>query len=357
MKAILSLIKIDSTNGLRDSLILYILLAPILLSFGLRLFIPGFEQAKPPVVIVAPQDFWESESADRFAQRFDLTPATSREELEILVMKRDSRVGIILEPSGNSARSSARQENPGSVPYSNQIVFQGNEREEYRQLVHGLVLSVIAGVEIPLATSGPSPLFQYGAVILSMMASLIGGLAVAFVMIEEKEQNLTRCYAITPVTSWTYYSARGITAAGLGLVLALIGHGIVSGFGFRLTEYLFVLVASAPLALMIALLVGGIARNQIQGIAVLKIVMALFLTVPLVSIFLGESWQPIFYLFPNYWMFKALESVYVTQPAVIGPWIFTTWGTFAQAIVTFVLGMIGVGILIKIQGKELKPGW
>jgi uncharacterized membrane protein len=37
--------------------------------------------------------------------------------------------------------------------------------------------------------------------------------------------------------------------------------------------------------------VGGLAGNQIQAVAVLKIVMLVYMTFPLVSIFTGPSWQ------------------------------------------------------------------
>jgi hypothetical protein len=43
MKGIASIIKFDLTNALRDSMVVYILAAPILIAGGLRLFLPSVE--------------------------------------------------------------------------------------------------------------------------------------------------------------------------------------------------------------------------------------------------------------------------------------------------------------------------
>ena len=54
MKRIISLMKFDLTNALRDSMVIYILAAPLLLAFGLRAFLPSFEGAEVTYAVEVP---------------------------------------------------------------------------------------------------------------------------------------------------------------------------------------------------------------------------------------------------------------------------------------------------------------
>ena len=335
MKGIASIMKFDLTNALRDSMVVYILAAPILIAGGLRLFLPSVEgsvvrfavEAPSVVATAAPTGFAERLERYGHVERYPTADA-----VRTRVLANDDVGGFVMGPDGWT------------------IVLEGDESPGSVALLHSVLLAAsrdTVGDYSIVALAERSPIREYAAVGLVMLASLIGGLAVAFAMIDEKEQNVTRSFAATPLTPTAYFMARGLLAGAIGIVVALAGHLIFVGTSVPIGLFLVALIAGIPLPLVIALLVGGIAKNQIQALATLKIVMVLYLTVPFVSIVVPRAWHWLFAVFPNYWMFRTFENLYVTGARA---------GDFAlAAVVTLVSGFVALILLGLGLGKQLKP--
>ncbi|MFW6363446.1 MAG: ABC transporter permease [Spirochaeta sp.] len=337
MKKILALIKFDITNAIRDSLIIYLLVAPILLAGGLRVFLPNIEASVITIALEVPDQGTDQERAMHMADslsRFARVETFSGSEaVRNRVMDTDDVGGIVLSEQGWH------------------ILLEGNENQESESVMRS-ILDVAArdgfiGEYQVSEPSKPSLLGPYAAVILVMMAALIGGLAVAFAMIDEKEQGIHRAFAISPLRPWQYFTARGGLSFGLGIAVALAGHLILLGGSVSLGRFSIALLSSAAMPLAIALLVGGIAKNQIQAIAVLKVVMLVYLTVPMVTIFISPQWHPIFYVFPNYWMFRSFEDLYLGFRGDSGFWI--------SVGINAVMGCITLAVLGLTIGRKLRP--
>jgi ABC-2 type transport system permease protein len=353
MKRILSLMKFDLTNALRDSMVIYILVAPLLLAGGLRLFLPSFEGSEVTYVVQVPSSVAQVDAGLGEAQRQELLASAERlaEALESY-----GRVETFESADAVRERVLATDDvggfvlNPGAeLPWS--MVLEGNEGAESEAVMQSVLLAATAS-ERPAEctvtqTDTRSPFKEYASVGLVMLASLIGGLAVSFAMIDEKEQNVTRAFTVTPLSGFDYFAARGILAAIVGFAIATVGHLILVGTTVPFWSFLLALVVSAPMPLVVALLVGGIAKNQIQAVAALKVVMMVYLTIPFVSIAIPRSWHWLFYVFPNYWMFRSFENIYVTG-ARVGDLPLAAAVTLATGMVLLVL--LGIGL-----GKQLKP--
>ena len=341
MKKILSLIKFDITNALRDNMIIYIFLAPLLLAGGLRLFLPSFEGSVVRFALEVPSDpaLRASSGAEDLAERLKTYGRVETFPAAADVLKRvlatDDAGGIILSEEAGWT-----------------ILLQGNEGEEGGALMRSVLNDALSGPRIGEYTltkkENRSPFKEYASVGLMMLSFLIGGLAISFAMVDEKEQTVTKAFSVTPLTPAAYFAARGLLSGVIGFVVAIIGHFILTGgTETSLGPFLLALIAGAPLPLLIVLIIGGISKNQIQALAVLKIVMTLYLSLPFVTIIVPRTWHWLFYIFPNYWMFRTFESIYVTGartgdlPLAAGITVLT--GTAA-------LIALGVGL-----GKQLKP--
>ena len=334
MRRIVSLIGFDLTNAVRDSMVVYILAAPLLLAGGLRLFLPSVEGSLVRFAVEVPTGV---HAAARFADRLEEYGRVERysdaDELRARVLATDDVGGFARDGDGW------------------RIVLEGNESPGSVALLQSVLLAASAdepvGEYTVVRAESRSPIREYASVGLVMLASLIGGLAVAFAMIDEKEQNVTRAFAVTPLTPLSYFAARGILASAIGFVVATVGHFILVGTAVPAGRFFAALLVSAPQPLVVALLVGGIARNQIQALATLKIVMVIYLTVPFASIAVPVTWHWLFYAFPNYWMFRTFEGLYVTGARA---------GDFPlAALVTLVLGFVTLFVLGVGLGRQLKP--
>ena len=359
MRRVLSIMKFDLTNALRDSMVIYILVAPLLIAGALRLFLPGFEGAQVTYAVHVPSTVAElgatestgpalSEderremlaSASRFAERLEsygrVEAYESAAEVRERVLATDDVGGFVLSTHAGT-------------PWT--IVLEGNEGEESEAVMQAVLAAASSPAtvgEYEVREAGThSPVREYVSVGLVMLASLIGGLAVSFAMIDEKEQNVTGAFTVTPLSNWSYFGARGLLAAVIGFAVATAGHLIMVGSAVPFGRFLLALVVSAPLPLVVALLVGGIAKNQIQAVAALKVVMMVYLTVPFVSIAVPRAWHWLFYVFPNYWMFRSFEDVYVTGAR--------SGDLPLAAVVTVVTGVATLMVLGSMLGRQLKP--
>jgi ABC-2 type transport system permease protein len=336
MKKMISLMKFDTMNALRDSMVVYILIAPLLIAGALRLFLPGFETA---VITMAVQA--------------DTAEATALAE----ELRNYGKVEVFPDAAGVEERVGRTDGVGGVVRRDGEwtVLLEGNEDPAAEAVMLSVLRAALRGnraAEYTVEDTGSrSRLKEYASVFLIMMASLIGGLAVAFAMIDEKEQKVTRAFSISPLTPAGYFLARGMLAFIAGALVALIGHFIMSGLSASLTAFLVALAASAAIPLGIVLLVGGLAQNQIQAMAVLKIVMLVYMTFPLASIFIGPSWQWPFYILPNYWMFKLFESVYSFGRGVLNEPRFWLNAGAALASGFAFLGILGWALKKKIQPR------
>ena len=358
MKRMLSLMKFDLTNALRDSMVIYILVAPLLLAGAVRAFLPSFEASEVTYVVEVPSSVASlsrspsaAELAEPERQRLLLASRNLSERLEAYgrvevsesaervrrrVLGTDDVGGFIIDPGADP-------------PFA--IVLEGNEGDESEAVMQSVLLAAStpnAAAEYTVTrTDTRSPFREYASVGLVMLASLIGGLAVAFAMIDEKEQGVTRAFTVTPLSGLEYFAARGVLAAGVGFAVATVGHLILVGDTVPFGRFAVALLVSAPMPLVVALLVGGIAKNQIQAVAVLKIVMMGYLTVPFVSIAAPRGWHWLFFAFPNYWMFRAFEDIYVTGARA---------GDLPlAAAVTAATGLIALVALGRALGGQLRP--
>lgn len=340
MRRILSLMKFDATNALRDSMVVYILVAPLLLAGGLRIFLPSFEGAEVTYAVQVPSSVTAAAPAAQLAERLEdygrVEIYQTGEAVRERVLATDDVGGFVLT------------DDPGQ-PFA--IVLEGNEGEESEAVMRSVLLAATASgsaAEYTVTRADTrSPFKEYASVGLVMLASLIGGLAVSFAMIDEKEQGVTRAFTVTPMNAFDYFASRGILAAVVGFAVASVGHLILVGSAVPFGRFLLALVVSAPMPLVVALLVGGIAKNQIQAVAALKVVMMVYLTIPFVSIAVPRGWHWLFYVFPNYWMFRSFEDIYVTGARA---------GDLPLAAgITAATGLVALVLLGTILGRQLKP--
>lgn len=358
MKGLTTIIRCDITNALRDNMVIYILLAPFLLAIGLRVFLPSVEEAPIRVAVYSaavepvdagnrPAESAESAGtanpgdpegsaglADRLERYAVVERVASPEEVRRRVAATDNIGGVIMGEDGTATVVLEGNEPGGSLGLLEAILGDAEAETRYGDY------TIEAGADRSAAR-------EYAAVVLVMLASLIGGLAVSFAMIDEKEQAVTRAFAVTPLSPAAYFAARGILAAIVGFAVATVGHLILVGTQVPLGLFLIALLAATPTALLIVLVVGGIARNQIQAVALLKMVMLVYLSLPLISVAVPRAWHPVFYILPNYWMFRTFEGIYVTGARA---------GDLPlAATVTFLFGSAVLVALTAAMRKQFSP--
>ncbi len=139
---------------------------------------------------------------------------------------------------------------------------------------------------------------------LQLVPLLLGMLA-GFVMLEERDERLIACLAVTPLGKAGYVRHR----LSLPLALALLWT-VLLGFGSGLDEAGRLLTLSASLLSAIqtplySLLLAACAGNKIEGLAISKLA-GLVVFAPVLAFFAPWPWQIAGTLLPGYWAAKLL---------------------------------------------------
>lgn len=300
MKRILTFFKLDISLALRDSVVIYSLVSPLLLAVILRLVIPSVQDLQ--MTLVVPEGL-DSRLVERLDEVTTVETVASEEDVLSRVNENDNAAGIRTTAAGYS------------------IVLEGNEEPGFGATIATVLADAtgeIDGVRFETTDlGGPgAPISEYGATMLAMLGLFVGGIIVGFNIVEEKEGGVIRALAVSPLRINEYIVARSIIALIIGIVSSVLSALIVMGAGVNYAALLAALVASLFVALPFGFIIGALADNQMTAFALLKLLMAAFMTLPFVSVFVPATWQWVFYILPNYWMFQSLANAFLDSAHV-----------------------------------------
>ncbi len=303
MKRILTLLKQDWTNILRDNVLFYIFLAPVIMAIAVRLLAPSFESVTLRFAVnkTMPQSIQEN-----LAAYGKVIVLPDRAALVDRVEKNDDVPGIFWDNG------------------QYEIILQGNEPEGERltQIVLTQAVSPNETASFEVTTHPKAPLFsEYGLIFVIISAIMLGAVLESFNMVQDKESGMIRAWAVSPLKMIEMTAARAVFSIAAGLLMTVISVLIIAGIDVPWNQVLIGFFASAGMAILMGFLLGGLSSSQLQMLALMKFVLMIYTVLPVVSIFVSEKWQFLFFPFPNYWMFVIFENIFVgSDVAPVGFW-------------------------------------
>lgn len=303
MKRILNLLRQDLTLVTRDSILVYVLVAPILFAVAVRLFLPGIGEMLPTVVVTADAPELVREE---LAAYLEVEVASDRRAVESRVRANDDAAGVLVEPDG-----------------SYRLILQGNEGHELTEAFRA-VLASMEGVEVPVAFeltrlegSGPQTT-EYVAAVVLLLSTLIGGMLAGFTMVDDRGSGAIRALAVSPLRLWQYLTEKSLFILAFSLLAGVTASLIMVGTAINYGLLVASLAIGLSVPLVLAITLGAFADDQIAAIGMAKITMPVYLTPPVLAIFIPQAWHGFFYPFPNYWLFAALRGVFVGETGPVG---------------------------------------
>ena len=333
-KRVTNFFRLDTALSLRDSLTVYSLISPVILAIILRLVVPSVGNAALTI------------AADRSV------PVSVREHLEAY-----TRVEIYNNRGQILERVNRNDDVPGLYCENGEynLVLEGNEDAESGTGFAAIVRDATADpdsaafrtvtFQIEDLQGKKPPVLEYIAVMMVMLSLMIGGIITGFNIVNEKETKAINALAVSPLRMFEYIAARSILAIIIGCTAGIISVFILLGWNVNLAGLLIAMLLSLLVALPFGFVIGAFADNQMTAFALIKLLMAVFLTLPLVSLFVPAAWQWIFYLFPNYWMFSLLCHALAGNAHV---------GYGLSAILTAVTGLLLTGLLFPKLSRGLR---
>jgi len=111
--------------------------------------------------------------------------------------------------------------------------------------------------------------------------------------------------------------------------------------------FLAVIVAF-PIAILMCFIIALISDTQINAIAYLKVIGAVYFTIPMASLFTPLKYHFVYYVFPNYWVFNVFKSIFV--PAYENDFFISFLVSIFFAIILFLISIYLSKKMFK-QGK------
>lgn len=174
--------------------------------------------------------------------------------------------------------------------------------------------------------------------IFSLILPHVFGLVLGLQLLGEKDENSLAAIAVTPFSFRRYFFFRATLFGFVSVVLLLFSHealGLVSVPLWKLCLIALVFSLNAPLS---ALLLASLAKNQVEGFAVMKGSGVIFMG-PLCSFFLPEYWDLLLGFIPHYWPIK-------------GYFLAVNGGSLAFFFATIVLGVVTQLLVLHFMYKR-----
>lgn len=145
-----------------------------------------------------------------------------------------------------------------------------------------------------------SPLAQYGAISLIIMTTILGGMMIAFNIVEEKQSGTISAVNVSPAGKFEFVAGKSI----LGFIIPVIqSMGVMLIFKFTGVNLLMLAVivfCSALVGVILGFVIGIIANDQISAVSSMKLTFLPVTASILGAILLSSKWLPVLYWSPFY---------------------------------------------------------
>jgi len=135
---------------------------------------------------------------------------------------------------------------------------------------------------------------------LLMLAPSCAGIVVGFLLLDERDLHVMSAIRVTPCPPSIYLARRLFWPCLVGVAVGLVSYAASGLPHVPPPALLMVSVVASLAAPAMALTLGALAGNKVQGLALLKVANAIGL-VPVLAFFLQDPWRYVAVILPTAW--------------------------------------------------------
>lgn len=186
----------------------------------------------------------------------------------------------------------------------------------YAALVVPLLLIVFSRLIVHIISDYYPLEKQYSLIFMmfSIFIPMIYGFITAFLIIDERDENLLTILRVMPISRNTYLIYRMFFMTIFSFIFILIYpplSGLVETSTFNYISYIPIAALYSLFTPFSALLTSSFANNKVQAFAIFKMGGTLFI-IPLFGFFLLDNMKYVFGVIPNFWTFNAV-NILITE--------------------------------------------
>ena len=135
---------------------------------------------------------------------------------------------------------------------------------------------------------------------LLMLAPSCAGIVVGFLLLDERDLRVMSAIRVTPCSPAVYLARRLFWPCLVGVVVGLAAYAVSGLPHIPLSALVTVSVVASLAAPAMALTLGTLAGNKVQGLALLKVANVIGL-LPILAFFLEDPWRYVAVILPTAW--------------------------------------------------------
>lgn len=330
VRKVFAITKRDVKSGIRDSMIIYIIIAPFILALILKMMTTSVGSTTINIAV----DNSIQGSVIEYLEDFGKVEIyNSIDKVNKRVEDTDDIFGLVKEGDHYT------------------IIQQGNEATGTIDLLDHIVNSfenqdLEAPVEVNVSDVGwkLSPIKQFGGSLLIIFVSVFGGMIILINLVEEKQEKTLTAVNVTSIKRIEYVLGKGM----LGFIVPIIhAFGMLAILNYGSINYFMVSIVILSIA-MISVLIGfliGVTNDNILGaIGSMKMLFIPILGSIFGAIYLSSKWHFILYWSPFYWAFESLNSIILKE------------ATWRQILINGSITILITAIIFALLGKRIRRG-
>lgn len=295
MNKIRKILKKDILTARRDSLLLYIIIAPILLAFAILFFSPGVTDS---AVTVALLDSEREEYIDYMADSLQVEQFKNVEELERRVNKKDDVIAI----------------HPKKDSY--ELILQGNEDEsiiENVKLIHSFyelgATKDKSNAKIYSYQKTVPPLKTKLTNALILMVIMLAGMIISLGIVEEKSDQTIKAMNVSPISQNQFILGKSMLGGLVSIASIIISLVILGYTNINWLMLLVMALSSMILTSLIGFLQGIASKDVIEAASGVKLMFLPIIGAIAVYELLADKWQWTMYWNPFYWSYRSNDLI------------------------------------------------
>jgi fluoroquinolone transport system permease protein len=200
------------------------------------------------------------------------------------------------------------------------ILFKNEMRNIFRDKMLGflflfpfIMIGLLFGLK-SLIEGNPNSLYLLPLIpILGFMLNpLISGMVLAFIFLDEKDDDIWNALRVMPINKNKYLLLRFIFPFLLAFICVFPIPWVVGIIEVPILENVALSIMGGLQALIIALLICIKAKNKVEGFAFVKI-LGFLLMLPAASLMIDGNWEYLFSIIPTYWTYKTLIGIVFSE--------------------------------------------
>ncbi|GAU79295.1 ABC transporter permease [Fusibacter sp. 3D3] len=295
MNRIISIFRRDFKSSVREYILLYMMIGPLLLALGFSMIIPNTESASLQFALEASLD---QSIVDEFNKYGSVFLFESKEEIINRVNGMDDIAGVMSEKEGSLF-----------------IILEGNETHDTKVVPQKIIREINgvndASISYKIRDIGVkrSPISIIGSAALMITAIILGGIIIGFNIIEEKESKTIQALNVTMMNKMEFIIGKSLLGFVLPVAQVYIILWLLKIDDVNKLMILVIVLSGTLTASVLGFLIGVISDNQIAGVMNMKMIYLATAASIVGAMVIPESSQFFLYILPTYWIFVGFRDI------------------------------------------------